>query len=98
MGAASAVNTPRLVEKIRAKFEEEPVWWLPGDLALAAVLNGLFTTLCGELTTTRLGLTGGGFSPWPGLILAIIVAGATLGILFYLIRRANRLTLAATGG
>jgi len=91
------VNTPRLVEKIRAKFEEEPVWWLPGDLALAAVLNGLFTTLCGELTTTRLGLTGGGFNPWPGLILATIVAGATLGILFYLIRRANRLTLAATG-
>jgi RsiW-degrading membrane proteinase PrsW (M82 family) len=80
----------------RAKFETEPVWWLPGGVALAAVLNGLFTTLRGELTTTGLGLAGGGFNPWPGLILATIVAGATFGILFYLIRRANRLTLACT--
>jgi RsiW-degrading membrane proteinase PrsW (M82 family) len=80
----------------RAKFEDEPVWWLPGGLALAAVLNGLFTTLRGELTTTSLGLAGGGFNPWPGLVLAAIVAGATFGVLFYLIRRANQLTLAGT--
>ena len=78
----------------RAKFEEEPVWWLPSGVALAAVLNGVFTTLRGELTTTGLSLSGGGFNPWPGLILATIVAGATFGALFYLIRRANRLTLA----
>jgi len=78
----------------RAKFEDEPVWWLPGGVGLAAVLNGLFTFLRGELTTTRLSLTGGGFNPWPGLILAAIVAGATFSVLFYLIRRANRLTLA----
>ncbi len=80
----------------RAKFEDEPVWWLPGGIALAAVLNGLFTYLRGELTTTSLSLTGGGFNPWPGLILATVVAGGTFGILFYLIRRANRLTLAGT--
>ncbi len=78
----------------RAKFEDEPVWWLPSGVALAAVLNGLFTFLRGELTTTRLSLTGGGHNPWPGLILAAIVAGATFSVLFYLIRRANRLTLA----
>jgi len=78
----------------RAKFEDEPVWWLPGGVALAAVLNGLFTYLRGELTTTNLSLTGGGFNPWPGLVLAAVVAGATFGVLFYLIRRANRLTLA----
>jgi RsiW-degrading membrane proteinase PrsW (M82 family) len=78
----------------RAKFEEEPVWWLPSGVALAAVLDGVFTTLRGELTTTGLSLSGGGFNPWPGLILATIVAGATFGVLFYLIRRANRLTLA----
>jgi len=78
----------------RAKFEDEPVWWLPSGVALAAILNGLFTYLRGELTTTGLGLTGGGFNPWPGLILAAVVAGATFGALFYLIRRANRLTLA----
>ena len=59
------------------------------------VLNGLFTYLRAELTTTGLGLTGGGFNPWPGLILAAIVAGATFGTLFYLIRRTNRLTLAS---
>lgn len=77
----------------RAKFEDEPLWWLPSGLALAAVLNGLFTYLRGELTTTQLSLAGGGFNPWPGLILAAIVAGVTFGALFYLIRRANQLTL-----
>ena len=77
----------------RAKFDDKPVWWLPGGLALAAILNGLFTALRGELTTTGLGLTGGGFNPWPGLILATVVAGATFGVLAHLIRRANRLTL-----
>ncbi len=79
----------------RARFEDEPIWWLPSGVALAAVLNGLFTYLRGELTTTGLGLAGGGFNPWPGLILAAIFAGATFGTLFYLIRRANQLTLAA---
>lgn len=78
----------------RAKFEDEPVWWLPGGLALAAVLNGLFAFLSGELTTTGLSLSGGGFNPWPGLILAAVVAAATFTVLNFLIRRANRLTLA----
>jgi len=85
----------------RAKFEDEPVWWLSSGLTLAAVLNGLFTYLRGELTTTSLSLAGGGFNPWPGLILAAAVAGTTFGLLFFLIRRANRLTLAgadAKGG
>jgi len=78
----------------RAKFEDEPVWWLPGGVSLAALLNGLFTYLRGEITTTGLTLSGGGVNPWPGLILAALVAGATFALLFYLIRRANRLTLA----
>jgi RsiW-degrading membrane proteinase PrsW (M82 family) len=78
----------------RAKFEDEPVWWLPSGLALAAVLNGLFAFLSGELTTTSLSLSGGGFNPWPGLILAAVVAAATFTVLNILIRRANRLTLA----
>jgi RsiW-degrading membrane proteinase PrsW (M82 family) len=80
----------------RAKFEDEPTWWLPSGVALAAVLNGLFTYLRGELTTTGLSLAGGGFNPWPGLILGAVVASITFGALFYLIRRANRLTLAGT--
>jgi RsiW-degrading membrane proteinase PrsW (M82 family) len=78
----------------RAKFEDEPVWWLPAGVTLAAVLNGVFTTLHGELTTPALHLAGGGFNPWPGLALAAVVAGGTLGLLYYLMRRANRLTLA----
>ncbi len=78
----------------RAKFEEEPVWWLPGGVTLAALLNGLFTYVRGEITTTGLSLSGGGVNPWPGLILAALVAGATFALLFYLIRRANKLTLA----
>ncbi|HQE93724.1 MAG TPA: PrsW family glutamic-type intramembrane protease [Anaerolineae bacterium] len=77
----------------RAKFEDEPVWWLPGGVALAALLNGVFTTLRGELTTPALDLAGGGFNPWPGLLLATVVAAATFGVLFYLIRRANKITL-----
>ena len=77
----------------RAKFEDEPVWWLPSGVALAAILNGLFTYVRGEITTTRLSLSGGGFNPWPGLILAAIVALAVLSLLGWLIRRANKLTL-----
>ncbi len=85
----------------RAKFEDEPSWWLPSGVALAAVLNGVFTTLRGELTTTTLELSGGGFNPWPGLLLATVMAAATFGVLFYLIRRANKATLSgvdAEGG
>jgi RsiW-degrading membrane proteinase PrsW (M82 family) len=77
----------------RAKFEDEPVWWLPSGVALAAILNGLFTYVRGEITTTRLSLSGGGFNPWPGLILAAVVALAVLLLLGWLIRRANKLTL-----
>ena len=77
----------------RAKFEDEPVWWLPAGVTLAAILNGVFTTLHGELSTPALHLAGGGFNPWPGLALAAVIAGGTLGLLYYLMRRANRLTL-----
>lgn len=77
----------------RAKFEEEPVWWLPSGVALAAILNGIFTYVRGEITTTRLSLTGGGFNPWPGLILAAAVALAVLLLLGFMIRRANKITL-----
>jgi RsiW-degrading membrane proteinase PrsW (M82 family) len=77
----------------RAKFEEEPVWWLPSGVALAAILNGVFTFVRGEITTTRLSLSGGGFNPWPGLILATAVALAVLLLLSRLIQRANKITL-----
>lgn len=77
----------------RAKFEEEPVWWLPLGVTIAAVLNGLFTFMRGEIT--RVGLT---VNPWNGLILATVVAVLTFVALYYLMRRVNRLTLAQAQG
>ncbi|MFC2036971.1 PrsW family intramembrane metalloprotease [Chloroflexota bacterium] len=80
----------------RAKFEEEPVWWLPLGLTVVAVLNGLFTVILGGVTRTGAVLTGQMATPWAGLVLAALMAVLTLGVLLYLIRRTNRLTL--TGG
>lgn len=70
------------------KFEGKPVWWMPAGLALASVLNGLFVFIR-DLASVR----GLQFNPWNGPILATVVALAILGILFCLIRRANRATL-----
>ncbi len=81
----------------RAKFEDEPVWWLPAGVTLAATLNGIFTWLRGELTTTSLTLSGGGFNPWPGLILATLMAAGVLGVLYYLMRRASALAMVGAG-
>ncbi|MDQ1300774.1 MAG: PrsW family intrarane metalloprotease [Chloroflexota bacterium] len=78
----------------RAKFEAEPVWWLPAGLTLAAALNGLFSVALGELTRSGSALSGQTINPWFGLILAAVVAGGTLVVLLNLMRRANRLTLA----
>jgi RsiW-degrading membrane proteinase PrsW (M82 family) len=80
----------------RAKFEDEPVWWLPLGLTSAAVLNGLFTVVRGGVTRVGSALGGRTANPWNGLVLATLVAGLTLTVLLYLIRRANR--LAVSGG
>ena len=77
----------------RAKFEDEPVWWLPLGLTIAATLNGVFTVLLGGLTRTKAVSTGQAATPWLGLVLAAIVAAGTLAVLLYLMRRASRLTL-----
>lgn len=79
----------------RCKFEDEPLWWMPAGLALAAVMDGLFIYTRGEITTTAIGLQGGGYNPWPGLILAAVVAGVTFGALFYLLSRLRRRQAAA---
>ncbi len=71
----------------RCKFEDEPVWWMPSGLILASVLNGLFAYAVGEVTSTSIGLQGGGYNPWPGLLLGTVVAAATFAVLFYLIQR-----------
>lgn len=77
----------------RAKFEEEPIWWLPAGLTLAAVLNGLFSVARGGLTRSGSALAGQTITPWYGLALAAVVAGVTLYAVIGLMRRANRQTL-----
>ena len=72
----------------RAKFEVEPVWWQALGIAIAAVLNGLFTWARGEITQVGLGV-----NPWWGLLLAGALAVATFAVLWYLMRRASTLTL-----
>lgn len=74
----------------RAKFEEEPAWWLSLGVTIAAVLNGLFTYVRGEIVTVGLS-----YRPVNGLVLATVVALVTFAVLYYLMRRANRLTLAS---
>ncbi len=78
----------------RAKFEEEPVWWLSAGLVLVATLNGLFTVAWDAVVRSGSVLSGQTVNPWLGLVLAVLVAGATFGALIVLMRRANRLTLA----
>ncbi len=83
----------------QAKFAHKPIWWMPAGLALASVLNGLFTYLSGEVTRGGISLTaGGGYNRWPGLILAGAVAVVVFVALNVLMRRANRETLAQTTG
>jgi len=81
----------------RCKFEDEPLWWMPAGLTLAATLDGLFTYARGEITTTSLGLAGGGYNPWPGLMLGTVVAAVTFSFLFYLIRRLQQRPAQALG-
>jgi RsiW-degrading membrane proteinase PrsW (M82 family) len=71
------------------KFTDEPFWWMPLGVSLAAVLNGLFEYLLVEVNQAGLQV-----SPWRGLIFALIVAGITFGVLIWLIRHAIRHTLA----
>ncbi len=79
----------------RCKFEDEPVWWMPAGLVLVAALDGLFSYFRGEVTTTAVGLSGGGYNPWPGLILGAAVALVTFGVLYFLILHLGRQAHAA---
>ncbi len=77
----------------RAKFENRGPFWLPVGLLLAAVLNGVVTTLLSEITRSGLRPT-----PLNGLILAAVVAAATFIILFTILRRSSRPAAAVAGG
>ena len=77
----------------RAKFENRGPFWLPTGLLLAAVLNGVVTTLLSEITRTGLRST-----PLNGLILAAALAAVTFAVLFGIMRRGSRPVPAATEG
>ena len=79
----------------RAKFDEEPVWWLPAGLGIAAVLNGLFTVVRGGLTRMGSVFSKQSAAPWLGLAVASAIAVLTLLALLVLMRRANSASLAA---
>ena len=76
----------------RAKFENRGPFWLPVGLLLAAVLNGVVTTLLSEINRSGLRPT-----PLNGLILAALVAAATFIILFGVLRRGSRPVTVAEG-
>ena len=71
----------------RAKFESEPIWWMPLGITLAAVMNGLFNWLRGRVVQSGVSLTGASTNPWLGLAFAAVVAFVTMGLLVWLMRR-----------
>jgi protease PrsW len=71
----------------RAKFESEPIWWMPLGITLAATFNGLFHWLLGVLTRPTITLTGATSNVWMGLVLAALVAFATTGVILWLVRQ-----------
>ena len=72
----------------QAKFEHKPTWWVPLGVAVAAILNGLFSWLIGEVSAA--GLT---VEPWRSLALGMAVALATFAVLIALMRRVTQVTL-----
>ena len=83
----------------RAKFESEPIWWMPAGITLAAIANGAFNWLRGEITRGGMtkvdNLAQDASNPWFGLALAAIVALVCLGAVSWLIRRNVRAALAS---
>ena len=70
------------------KFTDEPAWWMPLGIVIAAMLAGVFEYLLVEVSSA--GLQS---APWRGLIFALVVAVATFAALIWLIRHAIQQTL-----
>lgn len=71
----------------RAKFESEPIWWMPLGITLAAIFNGVFTWLQVIVTQPSITLSGSTTPTWMGLVLAAVVALTTTGVILWLVRR-----------
>jgi RsiW-degrading membrane proteinase PrsW (M82 family) len=78
----------------RAKFESEPVWWMPLGISLAAVTNGLFNWLRGQITAGGVSLAGSASNPWLGLVLAaglaVLITVVVSWLISHTIRTAQR--------
>ncbi|NJN16674.1 MAG: PrsW family intramembrane metalloprotease [Oscillochloris sp.] len=74
-----------------ARFVHRPIWWVPLGFAAAALLNGLFSWLIGEVSSA--GMT---VEPWRSLVLGLIVALAAFFVLIGLMRRSTLVTLRRT--
>lgn len=72
----------------QTRFEHTPPAYLPGGFALSAVLIGLFFFLEDRITSA-----GFQVNSWSGLVFALVVAGITLSLVFWLVQRANEETL-----
>ena len=79
----------------QAKFKANPAWWLPLGVTLAAIANGLFNWLHGQITRGGISLSGSTGSPWWGLVLATVVAVVVMGLMIWLIRRNIKSALTA---
>lgn len=71
----------------QAKFEHRPAWWVPMGLAVAAILNGLFSWLINEVSADGLGV-----APWRSLAFGLIVALVAFAVLLMLMQQATRST------
>ena len=79
----------------KSKMQHEPVWWLALGFVLAAILNGLFFLLRGQLETGDIIIGGSaGLPSISGLLLSGAVAVVMSGLAAFLIARDVRLTLA----
>jgi RsiW-degrading membrane proteinase PrsW (M82 family) len=71
-----------------AKFTQRRVWFVPIGFALAAILNGLFSWLIGEVSAAGLEV-----QPIRSLLLGLAVALVTFGVLVWLMNRSTEVTL-----
>ena len=70
------------------KFSVRPFWFVPLGFTIAAVLNGLFSWLINEVSAAGLAV-----EPLRSLILGLLVALATFGVLVWLMRFSTDVTL-----
>ncbi len=77
----------------RARFDREPVWWLPLGVLLAALINGVFSWLRGAISQGALTLNSdsatAGYNAVPALALSAVVAAGLFALVFGLMRRGN---------